>query len=645
MLKNFHIVFLFLLAFISVTGKAQKDTLQLQPVEIKGDMIEKISGFKKTSIGSLTRNINLDEDLSTVLARHSPVFIKSYGQGMLATSSFRGTASSHTQVMWNGMTINSPMLGQVDFSSLPVFFTDHITLYHGGSSISLNSGALGGSIVMRNNPHWKEASKVTFSHRQGSFNTQSTLMGIRIKKPGFLSNTRLMYKSSSNDFPFRNIAVSRVEPPLEYRKNAAYANAGLMQEVYIKTKKLGTVSFKTWWQENSREIPTPLLVTPFEQNQDARNFRSLLEWNSRRNPLEWRLRSGYQNNKLNYYNGLINTTSINQINSFFGDTEVIKRLGDFKFNALLRHDYHYAEAKNYDKIQTRSQSAIGAGMQYFCNSRFSAFFQLRQEYADREILPLIPSLGFDYLIWRRANMFFKANASKNFHLPSLNDLYWSPNGNPELSPEKGYAGEVGVMVKNLKINWLQIQSEITAFYSVINDWIQWKPDEIYSYWRPSNLKKVKSSGVETSIRVRFKTGKLKIRYNGGYTYTATRNTKGSVKNDASVGKQLLYIPRHMHHSALKFLFGRCYASLGIHYTGKRYTATDNSRYMTSYWLTDVALGWKPGVGSNTFIFQVDINNILDANYQAVAWHPMPGRNIHFKLAYIFKANDKTKTAD
>ncbi len=33
----------------------------------------------------------------------------------MATASMRGTAPSHTKVTWNGMSLNSPMLGMVDF--------------------------------------------------------------------------------------------------------------------------------------------------------------------------------------------------------------------------------------------------------------------------------------------------------------------------------------------------------------------------------------------------------------------------------------------------------------------------------------------------------------------------------------------------
>lgn len=42
------------------------------------------------------------------------------------------------------MNINNPMLGQVDFSLIPVWFVDQTELYHGGSSLQDGSGLWAG---------------------------------------------------------------------------------------------------------------------------------------------------------------------------------------------------------------------------------------------------------------------------------------------------------------------------------------------------------------------------------------------------------------------------------------------------------------------------------------------------------------------
>src|SRR5690606_11557352 len=88
--------------------------------------------------------------LGDILQSNTGIFIKSYGQGGLATASFRGTAASHTKVLWNDMPLNSSMNGLIDFSLLPIAFYDGIEIDYGGASLEQNSGSLGGSINLKN---------------------------------------------------------------------------------------------------------------------------------------------------------------------------------------------------------------------------------------------------------------------------------------------------------------------------------------------------------------------------------------------------------------------------------------------------------------------------------------------------------------
>ncbi|MDR0955265.1 MAG: Plug domain-containing protein, partial [Rikenellaceae bacterium] len=92
-------------------------------------------GVQKTALDSVVLRENVTNSLADLLSQNSTLFIKSYGRGTLSTASFRGTAPSHTRVTWNGMTINSPMLGMVDFSMIPSYFIDEASLYHGASSL------------------------------------------------------------------------------------------------------------------------------------------------------------------------------------------------------------------------------------------------------------------------------------------------------------------------------------------------------------------------------------------------------------------------------------------------------------------------------------------------------------------------------
>ena len=98
-------------------------------VDIEGVMVtgnRPISdiGIQRTRFDSLALKENISLSMADVLTFNSSIYVKSYGRATLSTVAFRGTSPSHTQVTWNGMRINNPMLGMTDFSLIPSYLID-----------------------------------------------------------------------------------------------------------------------------------------------------------------------------------------------------------------------------------------------------------------------------------------------------------------------------------------------------------------------------------------------------------------------------------------------------------------------------------------------------------------------------------------
>ena len=127
-------------------------SLPIEEVPVVTRRTMKEIGVQRTQLDSTVLHDNISLSMADVLTQNANLFIKSYGRATLATAEFRGTSPSHTQVTWNGMRINSPMLGTVDFSMIPAFFIDAATLLHGASSIGVTGGALGGAVVLGTRP-------------------------------------------------------------------------------------------------------------------------------------------------------------------------------------------------------------------------------------------------------------------------------------------------------------------------------------------------------------------------------------------------------------------------------------------------------------------------------------------------------------
>lgn len=78
------------------------------------------------------------QDLASLLSQETHIRIRNYGA--LSSSSIRGAGAAHTQVVWNGLFLNSPMNGLYDLSLMPLFFIQNVQIQSGGLGSLLGSG-------------------------------------------------------------------------------------------------------------------------------------------------------------------------------------------------------------------------------------------------------------------------------------------------------------------------------------------------------------------------------------------------------------------------------------------------------------------------------------------------------------------------
>ena len=144
-----------LLLFVTAAVVAQERTVAIREITVLGHRPMKEIGVQQTKLDSVTLKENVALSLADVLSFNSSIFVKNYGRATLSTVSFRGTSPSHTQVSWNGMKINNPMMGMTDFSMIPSYFIDDVSLLAGTSSVGETGGGLGGAVKLSTSPTTK----------------------------------------------------------------------------------------------------------------------------------------------------------------------------------------------------------------------------------------------------------------------------------------------------------------------------------------------------------------------------------------------------------------------------------------------------------------------------------------------------------
>ncbi|MCX6256939.1 MAG: TonB-dependent receptor [Bacteroidia bacterium] len=598
--------------------------------------IKDITGLKYKLIDSTIMKMNQTLLLSGILAEHTSLNIKSFGNGGIATASFRGAGPAHTQVLWNGVNVNSPMLGQVDFSIIPAMFIDEVLVYHGGSSLCNNSGALGGSISILNLPDWNNKLSINATEGIASFNTYNSAFSIGTGNRNFQMKTRLSRGNSANDFSYHEIAGDESSPVHE-NKNAQFSYDGVIQEFYARIKNDNFITARLWYQQKDQQIPPSIL-----EKQDEDYFRSVVEYKAFGEKTEVTLRSAFLDDYMNYRNFKDSASAINSKNKVITLNECLETNytpapgTTFIFGADF--DYHQVETNNFDALKHRQNLSLSAGLNKKIGHRISISAFIKQEMTDQNLVPLIPSIGIDYRLLEDYDLILKTNFSRNYHAPTLNDLYWKNDGysygNPHLKPEKGCSGEMGIQFRQNPGRIFEWSAELTCYYSLISNWVMWHPDSL-GRWFPENIMQVERKGMESTFSLKFNSGRLQTEFQGNYNLTITTNRKSSDINDNSGGKQLPYVPKNTAGGSAECSIKGYFFRYSLGYTGLRYTSSDDEFSLPAYSISNLTAGKKLIFGKSTITTQFVIENLFNTSYQITQGYPMPGRFYRFVVKYEF----------
>lgn len=618
---------LYTLLCVPTLSFSQKDTINMKSfdvVEEKNAPSYKSTKFDSTSISNST-------DLANLLAENSTAFIKSYGSGSLATISMRGTGASHTKVQWNGVNLNSPMNGQIDFSLFPSFFFDNAETHHGASGLIDGNGALGGSVLISNTEHYHKGLSANINQTVGSFDTYITEIKGSYAKNNLFLETKLYNRLSENNFKY--IDNSQQDNPLTEQNNANLKQYGLQQAIYKKFKNssLGT---RIWYFNSDRNLPKPIQVSTNDENQTDVAIRAFLEWKGLTKNLQYKISSGIIKNELTYINKLANINSKN--NSYLIDNNINTKLY-LKQNLTLTNNFNIrhenATAEGYNDKHSRFNNSWLLGLNKSIKRLNIDLFN-RLIMVENQIEFFSPTAGLKYQILKNNLLAIKANHGINYNYPTFNDLFWNPGGNTTLLPEKAEMSEIGISaIKQFKKTI--IHNEITSFYSEVDDWIIWQPTE-FGYWSPSNLKKVENKGIEASSKITTQISKLKISNTINYAYTKTTNKKTNNSSDNSLNKQLIYVPYHKLNYTLNLKLKTYTLNYNYNYTGKRFTTSDNNWYLPANFNSNITIAKQFKMrGKTTILTSFKINNLLNQDYQPIAWRPAPRRNFLFSINLIF----------
>lgn len=638
MKSGLNYILSFFIIFIADYSNSQTmpDTIELAEVRVFENIDIAPIGGKSTQIDSLFIASNNTANLSDIIMLYSPIYIKSYGNGGLATPSFRGTTASQTQVLWNGISLNSPMLGQIDFSLIPVFFVDNIHINYGSGSLQETSGGLGGSINLINKPNWNNRFNIQTVQSIGSFNSRNSLFKINYGNSKIQNSTKLFYSVSENNFEFYNY----LKDTILNRKFAGFNSKGFLHETYLRIDQKNTISGRFWVQMNYRNLPANITVEKDSliATQEDNTVKAIIEWNNYTDKGKIKVYTAFIADELIYTNKDLHENPIHYSNVFKNHFQYSYKITkNHHINTNINYQHFVINSEAYEKIKNVGILNTSIIINGKLKTTLSYSFTLRYEnFNFNKSSGIMPVLGLEYQSKKIQLLSFYFNIAKNNRFPTMNDLYWKRLGNPELKPEVSRSVELGMKHKKSLINF-NIENYFSVYNSLIDNWISWQPDPNSIFdWKPVNYKKVHSRGIEIKSSINYQYENVIVKFNTFYNYVLTTNIKIYEYEDInSLNKQLIYIPVNSLNSIIELDYNKYSVSCAYSFTDKRYTLSNNMEYMPAYVLLDMVISRKFEFKDINMIFEFRIKNITDINYQSIAYYPMPGRHYIGKIVFSF----------
>ena len=612
---------------------AGDDTLSytFEALEIQATRIYKKARYQPVAVhqlDSLEMNSQLYASIDQVISQFSPAFIKNNGPGAISTISQRGHSARHTQILWNGLEMSNPMLGETDLSYIPTAFFNKLEVTAGNGSSAYGSGAVGGTINLSNRVDRNQAG---LQQTVGSYGRSRSHAQVALTEDNWNLGVNLQYENSENDFSYTTQEFSNeeggwVDVEKQRRNNRLKSYQGMLNGGYqgedVKVKSA------LWFNDITNHTPGSIQSPTLNSYQENKGLRWAGEVRIENLPFDLKMNTGLSRQQLNYFNPSNDLDSRSTSRKYDVGVEArysllyslqLKTVADFSRTSITTN--------NYAGEPSRNQYGVMAQTTWHPWMPLHIYGAMRSDWYSTGKQVWSPSLGYNLeLVEER--LYWKGQYSYNYRLPTFNDLYWKPGGNPDLQPERSRKLETGLSYHDSKLGG-RGTTELTLFAGRMRNGIRWRPDDQSGFWEPINLERIFSRGAELSLQRHWEWGNGYLKSTALGSYTRSTMDKERFEGDKALDKQLVYVPEWSFKGSLQAKKGLFLGGITGQWNDKRYTTFDHSgTVLPEFGTLSAHLGITYSFGEWRLRTTVKANNLTGADYSEVQNYPMPGRNYH-----------------
>lgn len=579
------------------------------------------------------------KDVADLLTRQAAIKINDYGaEGALKSISIRGSSSSQVLVLVNGMRQNNSDSGGANPSLIPLDNIERIEIVRGGFSSLYGADAVGGVINI-----------ITKRSADGQFK-------VRVENGAYIPREAIEVSEGPTQTPVDANLLDLVDTQkvsLEYstkigngdlvvtaRGTRAANNFVWNDEEYIDDYRArinadllgggGYLSFSTPIGAgtvganaslNYQEVGAPGSINPSWASSDARqkdvNAMAQMSFKTDRfllDILSLDANAFYKYSKLTFDDPPADA-SIYELNTFGLDAVQ-------EFAALDWLSVVYGASVLVDAVgapgynETRISGGLFVELPIYPFPQLSIIPVARYDlYSD---FPNSLNFKLSGVYTLEESMAVKVSGGSSYRAPTFSDLYtpltafpgFISQGNPNLSPEKGYYAEVGATVATDRVNW-----DAFAFARYMIDailWVDFDPDPIGYDGKPVNIGETFYPGVEVNTEVKLISD---LWFSGVYTFLYSFVLEGtSATYSFSDGKRAPYAPVHSADAALEYRGERLTAGVNGEYVGKVYTDDENTTEIDGYLVLNALARYKV---SDALTMQAAVKNLLNSTYEVL----------------------------
>lgn len=617
--------------------------------------------------GEMLEKLNT-HSVADALRYFSGIQLKDYGGvGGIKTVNIRSMGTHHLGISYDGVQLGNAQNGQIDLGQFSLDNVEEITLYNGQKSAifqpASDFGNAGAIYIRTKTPEFAEGqkSKLRLKTQYGSsdmfrfsalWEQKLSEMVSSSVSAGFLTASGKYKFHYERRYPNGETAwdttATRQNGDIHAERIEANLHGRLQQ---------GGWQLKAYLYNSARGIPGAIVNNVWRRGERQQDLNTFVQADFNKNigdgfSTRWLAKYAYYNT--HYVNKDSTQLPVDnrykQQEIYVSTANVLELLPnwsaslsyDFKWNKLNADIYNFAyptRVSNLVSLATavdyKHLKAQGSVLATFINDKTHRRGEFAGMNSSHSLSNLTPALFVNIYPFRGTFFSMRAYVKKSFRMPTFNDLYYTDMGNANLVPESALQYDIGFALnKHFEHGVIRhAEMHFDAYYNTVHDKIVAYPKGQQFRWTMLNLGKVHIKGIDVEAEADcFVGGGITATFRAQYTYQDARDVTDP--STSYYKDQIPYIPWHSGSA----IFGLSYKNWDLNYSfiyaGERYDEQENILYnhMEPWYTSDLSLSCRFNWQNIRWRAQLDVNNLLDQDYEVIVNYPMPGRNFALTLS-------------